>query len=190
MINMKGADKKTTVLDYVVKSLFDRGEERVLVVAEDLAVLEGVSKVSGAEIGKQLGEVDSAHEMLQKELAIVKEALASGSGSGSGSPGGPSTLQPPPSGGSTSMRELFISRLEQQVQATSPQVEEVRRCRRLMLRKVTEVVEYFGEDPSKCDTVSIFGVLQEFRRALTQSKEALARREKSLARTKIVSPTR
>ena len=47
MIKMKGADKKTTVLDYVVKSLLERGEDRVLTVVDDLSVLEACSKVSG-----------------------------------------------------------------------------------------------------------------------------------------------
>jgi len=177
MINMKGADKKTTVLDYVVKSLYDRGEERVLVVAEDLAVLEGASKISGTEIGKQLAEIDSAYESMKEELHKVQGQLQAGAGVRSPQPSG---AAPPP--GVANMSELFASRLEKYVSEQLPRVEEVRRVRRLMLRKVTEVVEYFGEDTTNCDTVSIFGVLQEFRHALTNSKNALIRRERSLAK--------
>jgi hypothetical protein len=78
---------------------------------------------------------------------------------------------------------MFIKRLGAHVREFENKVEEVKKCRRLMQRKVTEVVEYFGEDPATCDTVRIFGVLQEFRKALTSSKEAVIRRERSLARS-------
>ncbi len=179
MIKMKGADKKTTVLDYVVKSLFDRGEERVLVVAEDLGVLEGVSKISGSEIGRQLGEVETTFESLKSELDDAKAIVAPTSPVPSPASGGGGAVE---SNGESS-HEMFIKRLGAHVREFENKVEEVKKCRRLMQRKVTEVVEYFGEDPATCDTGRIFDVLQEFRKALTSSKEAVIRRERSLARS-------
>ncbi len=42
-----GTDKKTSVLDYVVKSLYDKDEEYILLVLEDLNLVEETAKLSG-----------------------------------------------------------------------------------------------------------------------------------------------
>ena len=82
------------------------------------------------------------------------------------------------------MHEIFQQRMQTKLDEFSSKIEDVRKCRRLMARKVTEVVEYFGEDLNKCDTVQIFGVLLEFRKALNSSKDAVLRRERSSARNR------
>ncbi len=82
------------------------------------------------------------------------------------------------------MHTLYHSRLTNHLKTFTTKLGDVKKCKKLMLRKINEVVEYFGEDPEKCDTTRIFAVLQEFRRALTSSTEALKRRERSLAQKK------
>jgi len=190
------------VLDYVVKSLVERGEDRVLTVADDLSVLETCSKVSGNEIGKHMGELEDQYGKLQSEGEKVRKQQADGSlihvrreelvsegkeGEGKDS----ESKDGEGEGESESMHTQFLAALDQRLAAFKPKMEQLAKSRKLMLKKVTEVVEYFGEDSSKCDTVSIFNVLQEFRTALRTSKEALERREKNLARAnRAKSPSR
>lgn len=42
-----GTDKKTSVLDYVIKSLYDHNEESVLSLLEDLSLVEETARLSG-----------------------------------------------------------------------------------------------------------------------------------------------
>jgi len=45
-----GTDKKTSVLDYVIKSLYDHNEESVLVLLEDLSLVEETARLSGTSV--------------------------------------------------------------------------------------------------------------------------------------------
>ena len=172
----------------------------MLTVADDLSVLETCSKVSGNEIGKHMGELEDQYGKLQSEGEKVRKQQADGSlihvrreelvSEGKEGEGKDSESKDG-EGESESMHTQFLAALDQRLAAFKPKMEQLAKSRKLMLKKVTEVVEYFGEDSSKCDTVSIFNVLQEFRTALRTSKEALERREKNLARAnRAKSPSR
>jgi ankyrin repeat protein len=189
MINMKGADKKTSVLDYVVKSLYDRGEERVLVVADDLQVVEECVRMSGKEITRALSDLLATFDTLKQESDSVKERRVSGevhsptpqrSGDGGTSPARQQLA---------STSQLFSEKLQGRIADFSSSTEEVAKVRTLMERKVRELVEYFGEDANECDTTTIFSVLQQFRRALHESKAAVERKNKAAARASTGGPS-
>jgi hypothetical protein len=184
MINMKGADKKTSVLDYVVKSLYDRGEERVLVVADDLAIVEECMRVSGKDIARELTELLDTYATLEKERSRIKEKRANGEAH---SPlpkhaGGSDDAANSPKGQMTSTSALFVQKMDAQLSTFKGLADEVGRLRSIMSKKVTELAEYFGEDETDCDTTSIFSVLQQFRRALKDSKASIERKQKAAQR--------
>ena len=75
----------------------------------------------------------------------------------------------------TSTSALFVHRMDDQLKSFKDLADGVGRLRGIMTRKVTELAEYFGEDEADCDTTSIFTVLQQFRRALKDSKASIER---------------
>ena len=184
MINMKGADKKTSVLDYVVKSLYDRGEERVLIVADDLAIVEECMRTSGKDIARTLTEILDTYAKLKEECERIRHKRMNGEAN---SPlpkrsGGPDDTDNSPKDEMTSTSALFVHRMDDQLKSFKDLADEVGRLRGIMTRKVTELAEYFGEDEADCDTTSIFTVLQQFRRALKDSKASIERKQKSAQR--------
>ena len=55
-------------------------------------------------------------------------------------------------------------------------MEEVMKLKGLVARKVTTVIEYFGEDENTCDTTKIFQTLQQFKSAVEVSKQTAERK--------------
>jgi len=164
-------------VDYVVKSLYDRKEQRLLDVVADLQPVEEASRLSAADCARDMDELRKAFAGLEEELARVRERQAKGealspqpqpgpgySGSGSGSP-------------KRSMSSAFVEALALHVSTFAASLEDLDRARALMTRKVAEVVEYFGES-STTSTADIFSVLIQFRRALTAAKEVVERKER------------
>jgi formin 2 len=68
MVNTKGVDKKTSILDYVVKNIIDKGEERLLSVSKDLAVIDDASRLSSKDIVKEI-------ELIKKNLDGMEDEL-------------------------------------------------------------------------------------------------------------------
>jgi hypothetical protein len=61
MVNTKGVDKKTSILDYVVKNIIDKGEERLLSVSRELSVVDDAGRLSCKEIVKEIELIKRAH---------------------------------------------------------------------------------------------------------------------------------
>lgn len=153
-----GVDKKTSVLDYVVKSLYDKQEESVLTVIEDLNLVEESAKVSGNEVLKEFAGVRSALDGLEEAYTANQKK------------------NEVPSFNSPTAKKLideFSSKLEVYLSSFQGQMQECERSKLILRRKIDDIIKYFGEDPVSCDTVKIFGTLQEFLRAIAFSKAAV-----------------
>jgi hypothetical protein len=75
------------------------------------------------------------------------------------------------------LRTVAVGRLGTHVEQCGHRIVDVVKFKVIMKRKISQVIEYFGEDPKSCDTSKVFGVLQQFRWAVTTSKEMVERRE-------------
>ena len=172
MMQTKGVDKKTTILDYVVKSLIDKNESKVLEVTYDLEVIDKVAHVSSKEVIKGM-------ETLQKNFIMLTTENKNDADTGTNSDD-----------------ELYQSRLNNRVGQYELLLSNVTKVQAIMKNKIVEVIEYFGEDANSNssgggqggpDINKIFSTLQIFRKAINESKIIVERREKSNARNGVGS---
>jgi hypothetical protein len=151
-------DKKTSVLDYVVKSLYDKQEEAMLSVIEDLNLVEESARTSGSEVIKEFSTLRASLDSLEQAYAFNQQKSAE--------PGFSSPT-------ARKMVDQFSVRLETYLSSFQGQMQECERSKTILTRKVSDIVKYFGEDAEACDTAKIFGTLQEFLRAVAFSKAAV-----------------
>jgi hypothetical protein len=152
MVNTKGVDKKTTVLDYVVKSIIDKGEDRILDLSDDLCMVDQCTKLSGKEILREFEVIEKNYKMLQDELGRcllqMKEEVV---GVNSPNPTSPSQRR----SRARHMNGKFKEVLEANVNDFNGILQDVNKSCQLMTRKLNEVLEYFGEDKKTCDTMKV-----------------------------------
>ena len=151
-----GVDKKTSILDYVVKSLIDRGEQSTLRVAEDLLFDDETCRISGKDT---IREIDQLEQSIRQIEETYRNAM---------------------SDTSSTQSELihectpaFCERLGIFLENSQGKLMELSKMRELMNRKIITVIEYFGEDEKTCETTKIFSVLKEFKTAFESSRVAL-----------------
>jgi len=194
MVHIKGVDKKTTVLDYVVKSLYDRGDQGALSFVSDLYLLDDHSKMSAMESLNEVLAINNSLKAMEAELATNHNFLSSISvahmsnnnalGNGddntflteSSLSASPTTAKYPITGSATASKVLtskFSINLENYMAVFRDVSQDLNISAEKMSEKVKELVEYFGEEPSSCDSAHIFGVLQQFKTAVALSKEAI-----------------
>lgn len=171
--NCLGVDKKTSILDYVVKSLMDKGEYRVLDVTNDLEVMETAAKLSDKDLLRNIEGCEGNLKTLEKELAEVESK----------------TFDDNSIVDHEALRLKAVEHLSSRIEQCAMALGELTKLKTVMGRKIKEVIEYFGEDVQTCDTLKVFGVLQQFRRAVAESKIVVERRERSAARNNTVSAT-
>lgn len=167
-------------MDYVVKSFIDKGEDRLLDVTDDLEIVESACKLSGQDTLREI-------ESIEKNLLIVKKELdgccsfecAENLSNYRVCSRDATTVQPVDHIG---LGAVAVNKLRVNVERCSEHMVEVARYKEIMRRKIDQIVEYFGEDIKSCDTSKVFGVLQQFRWAISASKEVVERREQSVKR--------
>jgi hypothetical protein len=158
MMVVAGVDKKTSVLDYVVKSLYDRQEESVLCVIEDLTLVEETARISGAEVMKEFATVHASLDGLEEAYRYNANKTAE------------STFNSPTA---KKMIDEFSLKLESYLSVFQGQMQECDRSKVILKKKIDDIIQYFGEDATSCDTAKIFGTLHEFLRAVAFSKAAV-----------------
>ena len=182
-----GIDKKTTILDYVVKNLFDKGEESILTIVKDLHLLDDFSKLSAREALEEVAAVNEKLADLERECNNGRNRLNNRPSSrvvGDHHHGNEhsemhdfdgSKLPPPvavnPQSTSKVLASQFSINLENNLIVFRDVAKEVNRSADILNGKLNELIEYFGEEPTVCDTVQIFGALQQFKLAVASSKE-------------------
>lgn len=161
-----GSDKKTTLLDYVVKNLYDKGESSVLSIIEDLSIVLPITKISSIEILREIDSMEKNLRYLEEEHQRHLQKLQTAGGS-QGNPLGSPT--------SKNLASQFSMKLESILIHFRQLFHGVIEDRSLLTSKSKEICLYFCEDPSKCDTMSIFSVLQQFRYELLCSRDKFER---------------
>jgi len=175
MVNTKGVDKKTSILDYVVKNIIDKGEEKVLLVSKDLAVIDDAQRLSSKEIMKEIELIKKNLDGMEDELKKCNEQMLAMESMG------PAEFSSPTGRKSKAkqMNSEFHGALSNHLVRFRTVYSTLEKAKEKMLIGVTHVIEYFGEDVNSCDTIKLFSVLQQFRSALHQSKETVTRRERA-----------
>ena len=151
-------DKKTSVLDYVVKSLYDKQEESVLVVIEELNLVEESARISGSEVLKEFTIVKSSLSSLEEAYTFNQQKSEK-----------PSFNSPT----AKKMIDEFSIKLEVYLSSFQGRMLECESAKSILRKKIDDIIKYFGEDAVACDTTKIFGTLQEFLRAVAFSKAAV-----------------
>ena len=144
-----------------MKKILSKGDDKILNVVDDISLAEEASRLSGNEMGRVLTTLLQTLQALEGEgkrvnsLTTHSESLTA------------------------DVTEKYLERISAILNDSRGRSLELSRLKVLMARKVTEVVEYFGEDPVSCDTTKLFSVLMEFRRAVIASRDAAMRRLKA-----------
>lgn len=125
---------------------------------DDLKLIEESSRISGNDINKEYGNLKKTVLLLEEEKDRNESKIHSSSFS---------------SPTAKSMIDQYNTRLNEYLDRFCEKLNELEKSVTIMNKKVVSIAEYFGEDPQNCDSSNIFGVLQEFRRALAFSKEAV-----------------
>lgn len=150
---MPGVDKRTSVLDYVIKTLLEKGELRVLCVSDDLELVDDAARISGRDTHREVDQLERGYQSAKSEYSKpVESALVQ------------------------QFTPVFQERLGAFLERAEMKMEEVMKLKGLVARKVTTVIEYFGEDENTCDTTKIFQTLQQFKSAVEVSKQTAERK--------------
>ncbi len=141
----------------MVKGLYDKNEENLLGVIDDLSQL--------ADSTLPLSTLDalSEYENLKKQLSYLQKEM--------------DRVQPSnnvfSSPTAKAMSDVYCVTLEKHVTAARDRIAYIDKRKVLFTKKVRSLMEYFGEDPKNTDNNNIFHALKEFRRALSFSKETV-----------------
>lgn len=150
---LAGVDKRTSVLDYVIKTLLEKGESRVLHVSDDLELVDDAARISGRDTYREVDQLERGYQSAKNEYSRPVD----------------STLV-------QQYTPIFQERLGSFLDRAETNLEEVMKLKSLVARKVTTVIEYFGEDERTCDTTKIFQTLQQFKSAVEISKQTAERK--------------
>ena len=194
MVHTKGVDKKTTVLDYVVKSLLDKedGEGTITNLIEDLGNVEMTARVgSNRDLLDDLTSVLRNYEDLQGEYRKIKEYVDKHTSSFTTST---TTSTTSPAGGETNTDNTNTYNTENKVSAIDlaykkhlnvyiqryhDRVSELSHTKTTLSNKIKSIIEYFGEDTNTCEVSKVFATMLEFRRAVMASRDMIAKRAKA-----------
>ena len=153
-----GVDKKTSVLDYLVRSLYDKQEVDMLQVVDELSLVDENSKLSGSEVLNEYSGLEQALLQLEQDYSMNSSRCNA------------LHMQSPTA---KTIIDEFNSRLLDHLTAFRHRMSECEKVQTLLRKKLDEIASYFGEDTNTsccCDTRKLFGVLSEFKRALLLSK--------------------
>lgn len=76
LIHTRGADKKTTVLDYVITLCMDKGQEGLLEFPADFKSLTKATRISAREVTRELRELHKKIATLDKEARTSQDEAA------------------------------------------------------------------------------------------------------------------
>lgn len=153
-----GVDKKTSLLDYLVKSLYDKNDENLLEVIDDLAQLaDNTLPLSSVEAFQEYEHIQKQLSSLEKEYERTQ----------------PNDSNPFSSPTAKTLSDHYCVALEEHIVRAKERLSYIVKRKVLLSKKIRALMEYFGEDPKKTDTAPIFDALKEFRRSLLFSKEAV-----------------
>lgn len=141
----------------MVKSLYDKNEENLLEVIDDL------TQLSDNTLPLSTTEALNEYDNLQKQLSSLQREME--------------RVQPSnnifSSPTAKAMSDDYCVALEKHIISSRERITYINKRKVLLTKKIRALMEYFGEDPKNTDNTAIFHALKEFRRALAFSKEAV-----------------
>lgn len=142
-----------------MKTLYDKSEESLLEVIEDLSLLaDNTLQLSSLEAIQEYSNLEQQLAKLTKELQRSQPMAES------------ETLTSPTA---KSMSDKYCHRLSDYIHEFKEKMAYLNKRKIILSKKLKSLMEYFGEEPSNQDTNKIFNALKEFRRALAFSKESV-----------------
>lgn len=150
-----GVDKKTSVLDYVVKSIIAKGTTAILDVTDDVSSAGEASRLSGRDMMHEVEAIISHLKYMEEERKSADEIRS-----------GIVTINEVV----YRLSERFITVIDEKIYGFQQQLHDLKKYRDIMAKKMKEAIEYFAEDASTCDTSKIFSVLEQFISAIKSSK--------------------
>ena len=191
MVHTKGVDKKTTVLDYVVKSLLDKedGESTINNLIEDLGNVEMTARVgSNRDLLDDLTSVLRNYEDLQVEYRKIKEYVDKHTSSYTtstitsttgGEPHTDNTNTYTTENKVSAIDLAYKKHLKAYIQRYHDHVTELNSTKLTLTDKIKSIIEYFGEDTNTCEVSKVFATMLEFRRAVMTSRDLIAKKAKA-----------
>lgn len=153
-------DAKISLLDYLVKTLYDKAEESALGCIEDLSILtDPTTPLSSQEILQEFSLLQKQVQDLEQELSRARSLTAA-----------QETFSSPTA---KSISDEYTVRLNDHLVDFRDRLSLLTKRKQLLLKKIGTLMEYFGEDPKEVDCAAVFTALKDFRRALSFSKEAV-----------------
>lgn len=153
LVHTRGVDKKTTVLDYVVKNLLEKGENTVLRVIEDLQCVEDCAKLSSVDVEKEFNNLSENLISLEEEYIRNKKQQEE------------EGQLPFTSPIARTMVKDFSKKLNSYLKSYRSKTRDLKEVLLTLKAMTQNLVEYFGE-PVDSEINNIFKVLLEFRSAL------------------------
>ena len=150
----KGTDKKTTVLDYVVKMIGDKDRDDIsqLEIGKDLQGVDRGSRVNVRELHKAFAELKAGLTFVSKTTEINT---------------------------ASDRNKIFVNKASDFLRRGGDLVESVEAKLQKCSSKVSVLCNFFAEDDSVCEASSIFGVLMQFISMVEKSTERYERKKKS-----------
>jgi hypothetical protein len=152
------------VLDYAVKSIYDKAEEKLMGVIEDINLVEECARINTVDLLKHCESIEKDFSALSNEYERNSHLCGSDASQKSEHFFSPTAKL---------LVADFANRLESYLSVFNGLLALVQKQKRIITKKATELIDFFGEDHSSCNSVKIFSVLHEFRRALAFSKESV-----------------
>jgi formin 2 len=151
----KGSDKKTTVLDFVVRMVLAKDPD-LADLPKDLVV---VSKCRAAVQSDLINRVQRIQLRLKKQLPYVRGSGGSGKSGGSGGSGGMELYE----------TKEANERFGQHVRGVENHVAMLVQNKEALVERSGSLAKYWGEDPKTFTTERVFNVLHDFCVAFTNS---------------------
>lgn len=168
-------NKKLTVLDYVLKCAYEKGEEELLLgLVDQLKVVDDCMNMSSQEIVQDMESLQCTLHFLEQELLYSRRKI---------------TLHPYVQNSQSQVIQVLRSRytvqLENYVKEFRVRMPSLLQAKVLLQKKLVDLADFFAYDSSnsdafnhnsctvteKIDTIQIFQSLQELRNEINKSKE-------------------
>ena len=168
MIEYRGHDDRTSILDLVVKSALVSGDAQTLMAEEELSRVPFV-KVSQDKMERDGQHIAGSLASLSANLARV-QALSTIEGAIQGPCGGAS---------SAATNKAFEASLEDYLRGFNRISDDFGVLSERMAERVMDVIEYFGEVPGECPLTDVFETIGTFVKAIKTSRESMERQLRS-----------
>ena len=174
-----GADKKTSVLDYVVKNMREKGEDKIIEVTDDLQIVESAFEMSGLSIEQSANDLLLQVTNLKAELRDAEAMVSAGAGTAAAAVHVNNNSHP--NDGITQSNEHFIKNARKHVTEMDPYIQRISSNLSDMKASAVDLSHYFGHGDGidDTDTTEIITALKKLRQAIVTSRYIVTGEQRS-----------